>query len=658
MQFYRLVCLLFVGVSAMGAQQLDVAQLAYDETNDLNSNGRSGQSFVATVSGEIIGVRLFLERKGFSSSHPAGSNFTLSLHPVVGGVVRSTAITTGQWFRDEITTGLVVAVDVIFDQPYHQRAGESMAFTIRETSGGGASGWNEYAMQDGDPYLSGTQFYSYSDESALVSNSQDMAFATLVNLDTGASPPPDAFDYMSPADAAEFLQESQPTKLDWADAPNAFAYDIYFEANDSTPDVLIATVLESEWRVPDNLSLGSYSWRVVARNSAGVHDPGSWSFDIVEPLPPLPAPFAGYAPDQAQEYVLPAKPFDLRWGYSSNADFYDVYLEKGDATPDVLVETRSAAFLYYTITESLDEGTWYWKVVARNEAGSRESPVRSFLMKPRLPGSFSLAAPSSWTSYQLPELPVKLDWSDSEGAGSYELILRRTLPSEIIINKTVSESEWMVDSVLAEGDWAWSVTARNVSGGRSSLTRYFTIRPANRAPTGISLSHRAVAENIFSRVRIGSFTTSDPDEVDYFSYSLVGGAGDADNELFVILGNHLEVDQPFNYEARSSYSIRVRSTDSFGEFLEQAFTISVLDLEEASFSDVKIYKRTLGRYQVVWHTEAGFQYQLKYSTSLRPDDWHVLSAWRSPFSENMSFYDTPPDDVGARFYKVERIEER
>jgi probable HAF family extracellular repeat protein len=62
-----------------------------------------------------------------------------------------------------------------------------------------------------------------------------------------------------------------------------------------------------------------------------------------------------------------------------------------------------------------------------------------------------------------------------------------------------------------------------------------------------------------------------------FTYALVGGAGSTDNASFTISGNQLLTADAFDFGPKSSYSIRIRSTDETGKTLEQAFTITILD---------------------------------------------------------------------------------
>jgi LPXTG-site transpeptidase (sortase) family protein len=103
----------------------------------------------------------------------------------------------------------------------------------------------------------------------------------------------------------------------------------------------------------------------------------------------------------------------------------------------------------------------------------------------------------------------------------------------------------------------------------------------NQAPTAIALNPSSVAENQPINTVVGTLSTTDPDALDTFTYTLVPGAGSTDNASFNILGNSLRTSAVFDYETKNSYSIRVRSTDSGGLFFEQQFTITVTNVNEA-----------------------------------------------------------------------------
>ncbi|QEI40437.1 Alkaline elastase YaB [Dolichospermum sp. UHCC 0315A] len=106
------------------------------------------------------------------------------------------------------------------------------------------------------------------------------------------------------------------------------------------------------------------------------------------------------------------------------------------------------------------------------------------------------------------------------------------------------------------------------------------IATLNYAPTNLTLSNNTIAENQAIGTAIGTFTTTDPDTGNTFTYSLVTGTGATDNSLFAITNNQLKTNSVFDYETQNSYSIRVRTTDQGGLSYEKQLTIGVNDLNE------------------------------------------------------------------------------
>jgi large repetitive protein len=114
----------------------------------------------------------------------------------------------------------------------------------------------------------------------------------------------------------------------------------------------------------------------------------------------------------------------------------------------------------------------------------------------------------------------------------------------------------------------------------ADVTVDFTIA-ANSAPTDLALSPTTVAENQPSGTAVGTFSSTDPDVGDTFTYTLAAGAGDTDNGSFTIVGAELRTAASFNVEAKASYSVNVRTTDSAGNVFEKSFTITVTNVNEA-----------------------------------------------------------------------------
>jgi len=109
----------------------------------------------------------------------------------------------------------------------------------------------------------------------------------------------------------------------------------------------------------------------------------------------------------------------------------------------------------------------------------------------------------------------------------------------------------------------------------NTSTASITITAVNDAPTNIALSSQTIAEDSAINTVVGAFSTTDPDAGDTHTYTLVSGTGDTDNASFNISGSNLRSSAVFDYETKSSYSIRVRSTDNGGLWYEKSFTITV-----------------------------------------------------------------------------------
>jgi ELWxxDGT repeat protein len=103
---------------------------------------------------------------------------------------------------------------------------------------------------------------------------------------------------------------------------------------------------------------------------------------------------------------------------------------------------------------------------------------------------------------------------------------------------------------------------------------------SNVAPADILLSSHVLSENNSVNQVVGTLSTIDLDANNTFTYSLVSGDGDNDNGAFNIVGNQLRATNVFDYEARSTYSIRVRSQDQNGLSIDKNFAIVISDVYE------------------------------------------------------------------------------
>jgi|GEM_PF-4072540 len=131
----------------------------------------------------------------------------------------------------------------------------------------------------------------------------------------------------------------------------------------------------------------------------------------------------------------------------------------------------------------------------------------------------------------------------------------------------------------------YAIRIRTTDQGGLSFEKDFTIfinnLGENRRPTDIKITSNEILEKLPTTSDVGIFSTEDLDDSDFHSYKLVNGDGDEDNNRFSINENLLASNEIFYFNQKSSYSIRVRSTDSAGEFIEKVFSIKIINVNEA-----------------------------------------------------------------------------
>ena len=125
------------------------------------------------------------------------------------------------------------------------------------------------------------------------------------------------------------------------------------------------------------------------------------------------------------------------------------------------------------------------------------------------------------------------------------------------------------------------IVVGKVAGG-AGVARLLGVADADPTPTDIHLSVSSIAENRLTGALIGQFTSVDPNTNDAFYYTLVPGLGDIDNASFSIDGDKLYSAASFDFETKSNYSIRVRTTDlSWTSALRKNLTVTITDVAES-----------------------------------------------------------------------------
>jgi hypothetical protein len=132
---------------------------------------------------------------------------------------------------------------------------------------------------------------------------------------------------------------------------------------------------------------------------------------------------------------------------------------------------------------------------------------------------------------------------------------------------------------------SYTIRVRSTDEGDLFTEQSFVISIANvnEAPTAIIPSDTSIVEEEPIGTAVASFSTTDEDLGDTFTYTLVNGDGDGDNASFTFDGNALKSAEIFDYQTKNSYQIRVRSTDAEGLFTEQTFVIGISDVRINGF---------------------------------------------------------------------------
>ncbi len=168
-------------------------------------------------------------------------------------------------------------------------------------------------------------------------------------------------------------------------------------------------------------------------------------------------------------------------------------------------------------------------------------------------------------------LPITLTGSDVENDPLTFAIT--TSPAHGTLSGTAPDLTYTPDAGFSGSD-SFSFTVND--GLLDSAPALVTINVAyvNTAPTDITLSNASVEENKPVGTTVGTFTTTDPDAGDTFTYTFCGGADDAS---FTLDLDTLKTAEVFDFETKASYDICIQTDDGNGGTFQEAFTIAVTD---------------------------------------------------------------------------------
>ena len=274
--------------------------------------------------------------------------------------------------------------------------------------------------------------------------------------------PPGTPSGPTPADGATDV--SIQADLDWGDTAGADSYDIYF-GTDPTPDAgeFQGSTGTSSWSL-STLDYGvTYYWQVVAKNSVGETSGLVWSFAAQdEPIEP---PAEPSSPDPADGEVHVAVHTNLDWADSNGATSYDVYFGT-DSTPDAGEFQGNTATSSWALSLLDHSTTYYWRIVARNDAGYTPGPIWSFdteAESQQLPEAPENPAPANGVTGVA--VDIDLDWSDAAWADSYDVYFGTdSTPDAGEFQGNTATSSWALSLLDHSTTYYWQVVAKNDAG--------------------------------------------------------------------------------------------------------------------------------------------------------------------------------------------------
>lgn len=145
---------------------------------------------------------------------------------------------------------------------------------------------------------------------------------------------------------------------------------------------------------------------------------------------------------------------------------------------------------------------------------------------------------------------------------------------------TISGNQLLSNLSYTYTGQTYSLRVRSTDNGGLFVEKIFSVRVYNRneAPLDIVIDSTFVTEDNEPMSHVSKIKTIDNDHPDYFTYSLVYGAGDEDNAEFEIQGDNLVILHKTNYDVKDVYHIRMRSQDAGGLSVEKAFNITINDV--------------------------------------------------------------------------------
>lgn len=273
----------------------------------------------------------------------------------------------------------------------------------------------------------------------------------------------------SPSDGSTGI--AIPVLFTWQSAATATGYQFDLSTSPSFATILLTdSSLTGTSKSVSGLALNTqHYWRVRAKNGAGW---GTYSTTRSMTTWTTPAQVQSISPlDSALDVPVPSL---FRWLKISNATSYQFELSASDTFGSLLVVDSSLTDTTKSLSGLLLNTTYYWRVLARNGAGSGiYSNARSFTTWTTPDQALALNPADGSTDVSVPTLFL---WLEMPTADKYQIdiSLSNSFGSFVFSDSTVTDTSSSVGTLDANTTYYWRIRAHNGAGwGTYSTTQSF-----------------------------------------------------------------------------------------------------------------------------------------------------------------------------------------
>lgn len=273
--------------------------------------------------------------------------------------------------------------------------------------------------------------------------------------------------------------------------------------------------------------------------------------------------------------------------------------------------TSGSETVTINVPASVPDGDYYLIIVSDendirltqygHNSGMHDGPTSNYFTVSSVtnsdPTDITLSPTSIAESNTSGDLIGVLTTTDSDGGDSHTYSLVSGTGDGDNTSATISNDSLFSNAVYdyeSKATYNIRIETDDGNGGTYEEAMTFTVSDANDTPTDIILSSSTIYEGLSTGTFIGKFTTTDQDAGDAHTYSFASGG--TDNASFTISNDSLFSNAVYDYDTKSSYSIKIRTTDDGTGSLwyEETMGITILEVENVNdfASTMNIYINT------------------------------------------------------------------